>query len=366
MMLMALDHVRDLFHRGAMSFSPTDLAKTTTAIFLTRWITHFCMPVFIFTAGVSAFLWWRHSGRSKSELVRFLLTRGLWFIFLELTVMQLAYNFNFSGKNLILLLVLWIFGLCMIAMCALVYLPLRVLAAFSLAAIALHNCFDRIPMPVWLFLHQPGVFQFAGRRVLASYPLIPWLAVMAIGFSCGQVLLFGADRRRSLMLRTGSLLIAAFLILRTLNIYGDPSPRGSGILSFINCTKYPASLDYLLMTLGPGLIAWSSLDRLTFRQRNPLIVFGRVPFFYFVVHFFLIHALLVLMSWGRYGNAAFSFIFNPVPSFGGPAHVFPPDFGFRLSALYLVWIVVLGLLYPLCVWFGKVKSRSNYWWLQYL
>ena len=205
------NHTPRFAHRGAMSFSPTNLAKTTAAIFLTRWITHFCMPVFIFTAGVSAFLWWRHSGRSKSELVRFLLTRGLWFIFLELTVMQLAYNFNSSSKNLILLLVLWIFGLCMIAMCALVYLPLRVLAAVSLATIALHNCFDRSPLPVWLFLHQPGVFEIAGRRVLASYPLIPWLAVMAIGFCFGQILLFGADRRHTLMLRTGSLRIAAFL-----------------------------------------------------------------------------------------------------------------------------------------------------------
>lgn len=120
------------------------------------------------------------------------------------------------------------------------------------------------------------------------------------------------------------------------------------------------------MTLGPGLIAWSLLDRSTFRQRNPLIVFGRVPFLYFVVHFFVIHALLVLMCWDRYGNAALSFIFNPVPFFGGLAHVLPPDFGFRLSTVYLVWIVLLGLLYPLCVWFGKVKSRSNYWWLRYL
>lgn len=366
MILMALDHVRDLWHRGAMSFSPTDLTKTTAVLFFTRWVTHFCMPTFMFTAGISAFLWLHLGRHAKSELAQFLLKRGVWFILLELTVMQFSYDFNFSTKNAILLLVLWIFGLCMVLMSGLIWLPIRVLAAISLAAILLHNLLDRVALPVWLFLHQPGVFQFAGRTVLVSYPLIPWLAVMAAGFCFGTLLLSKPERRRNIMLRLGVTLAVAFAALRAINIYGDPAPRTTGILSFLNCTKYPASLDYLLMTLGPALITLSFLDRLSFSRRNPLIVFGRVPFFYFVIHFFLIHALLVVTCWIHYGNAALSFMFNPVPSFGGPANLFPHDFGFRLRTVYLVWLLVLALLYPLCWWFSGVKSRYKYAWLKYL
>jgi uncharacterized membrane protein len=366
MILMALDHVRDFFHRAAMSFSATDLTRTTTIIFLTRWITHFCMPVFMFTAGVSAFLWWHQNRRSRSELARFLLTRGIWFIFLELTVMQLSYNFNFSRQNMILLLVLWIFGLCMILLSALIWLPLRVLAALSAAVIVLHNGLDRFSLPVWLFLHQPGVFQLAGRTVLVSYPVLPWVAVMGAGFCFGPALLFDPPRRRGLMLRAGIGLTIAFFIMRTLNWYGDPSPHGAGVLSFLNCTKYPASLDYLLMTLGPALIALSLLDRLSFHARNPLIVFGRVPFLYYVAHLFVIHAVLVLLCWARYGNPAFGFMFHPVPSFGGPQNLFPSDFGYRLRVVYLVWMTVVALLYPLCLWFSEYKASHKQWWLRYL
>lgn len=367
MILMALDHVRDEFHRGAMSFSPTDLTKTTPVLFFTRWVTHFCMPTFMFTAGVGAFLWWHQRGRTRRELARFLLTRGIWFIFLELTYMQFCYNFNFSSQNMILLLVLWIFGLCMILMSALIWLPVRVLTALSLSVIALHNLLDRMPAPpVWLFLHQPGVFQLAGRTVLVSYPIIPWLAVMAAGFCFAPALLLGPKRSQNLTLCIGVASTLAFLLLRTMNVYGDPAPRTAGLLSFLNCTKYPASLEYLLMTLGPALIALAILQTLTLSPRNPLVVFGRVPLFYFLLHFFLIHASLLLMSWFRYGNAVFAFIFHPVPTLGGPAALFPPNFGYRLRAVYLVWLLLLVLLYPLCRWFSQLKSKHNYWWLKYL
>ncbi len=366
MILMALDHVRDFFHRGAMSFSPTDLTKTTPIIFFTRWVTHFCLPTFMFTAGAGAFLWWHYGKRTKNQLGQFLITRGLWFIVLELTVMQFSYNFNFSAQNRILLLVLWIFGLCMIFMSALIWLPPRILAAVSVAVIVLHNLLDRIPIPVWLFLHQLGVFRFAGRAWLVPYPLLPWAMVMTAGFSFGHVLLLEPRRRRTITLGTGLGLTIAFFILRFLNVYGDPSPRADGILSFLNCTKNPPSLEYLLMTLGPALITLSVLDRLTFHFRNPLIVFGRVPFVYFVTHFFVIHTALVLMSWIRYGNAAFAFVFHPTPSLGGPAALFPSGFGYRLHTVYGVWIVILALLYPLCVWFSGFKARRSYWWLRYL
>jgi uncharacterized membrane protein len=366
MILMALDHVRDMFHRAAMSFSPTDLTKTTMAIFFTRWVTHFCMPTFMFTAGAGAFLWWRQRQRTRVELSRFLVTRGAWFVLLELTVMQFSYNFNFSRQNMVLLLVLWIFGLCMILMSALIWIPLRILTGLCLSVIALHNLLDRVPIPVWLFLHQPGVFQLDGRSILVTYPLIPWVTVMGIGFCFGQVLLLEPERQRRLILRAGLGLSVAFVVLRAINLYGDPSPRGTGILSFLNCTKYPASLDYLLMTLGPALVLLSLLQGRTFSPRNPVIVFGRVPLFFFLIHFFLIHAALLIMCWVRYGNAVFAFIFHPVPSFGGPAGLFPPDFGFRLRAVYLVWLAMLALLDPLCVWYARFKGSRDYWWLKYL
>ncbi len=188
MVIMALDHVRDFFHVGAMSFSPTDLTKTTPALFLTRWITHFCLPVFMFAAGMGAFLWWRQRDHTKAQLSRFLWTRGLWFVVLELTVMRLAYDFNFSLRFLILLLILWIFGICMIAMAALIYLPLRWLAALSVIVIALHNCLDGISASqfgsgawLWNLIHQPGIVTFAGHPVLVTYTVVPWIAVMGAG-----------------------------------------------------------------------------------------------------------------------------------------------------------------------------------------
>ncbi len=379
MVLMALDHVRDFFHRSAALFSPTDLTRTTPVLFLTRWITHFCMPVFMFAAGIGAFLWWRRGRRSRSQLSRFLVTRGLWFILLELTVMQFAYNFDISSRNLVLLLILWIFGLCMIVMAALIYIPLRWLAVLSVAAIALHNCLDGVSPSrfgsmawVWDLVHQPGVIVLAGRQILEPYTLLPWIAVMAVGFCFGQLFELDAARRQRIMMRVGLGASAAFFIIRAINHYGDPAPwsiQKSAIftlLSFLNCTKYPASLDFLLMTLGPAIIVLSLLDRCSLKTAHPLLVFGRVPMFYFVLHFYAIHALAVLMAWVRYGRAAFSFMFHPLPSMGGPAELFPRGFGYNLWAVYLVWIFIVALLYPACSWFANVKATRRDWWLSYL
>ncbi|MGZ7074252.1 MAG: DUF1624 domain-containing protein, partial [Candidatus Angelobacter sp.] len=192
MVIMALDHIRDFFHVGAMSFSPTDLSRTTAVLFFTRWITHFCLPVFMFAAGMGVFLFGR--SHTKGELSRFLWTRGLWFIVLELTVMQLAYNFNFALRYLVLLLILWIFGICMIAMAALIHRPIRWLAVLGVAVMVLHNCLDGIRAAqfgsgawVWNLLHQPGVLSVAGKMVLVSYTFVPWIAVMAAGFCFGKV-----------------------------------------------------------------------------------------------------------------------------------------------------------------------------------
>ena len=379
MLLMALDHVRDFFHVGAMQFSPTDLTRTTAFLFLTRWITHFCLPVFMFTAGIGIFLWQQRTDRTRAQVSRFLWTRGAWFIVLECSVMQLAYNFNFSRQFLVLLLILWIFGICMVVMAALVYLPHRWLAALSLAVIALHNCLDPVLASrfgsagwLWNLLHQPGLITFAGRQALVPYTLLPWVAVMAAGFCFGKVLLLESPARQRTMLWIGLSATIAFLALRAINLYGDPAPWSVQIsavftvLSFLNCTKYPASLDFLLMTLGPALILISYLDRCSLKAANALAVFGRVPLFYFVLHFYLIHALAVMMAWFRYGRPAFGFMWNPLPSLRGPSQLFPAGFGYSLGTVYLMWAVVILLLYPLCRWFAKVKATRHGWWLSYL
>lgn len=379
MILMALDHVRDFFHRGAMTFSPTDLSKTTPILFLTRWITHFCLPVFMFTAGAGAFLWWKRSQRTRGELARFLWTRGLWFVLLELTVMQFAYNFNFSADNLIFLLILWIFGLCMLAMAALIYLPVRWLAVFGIAVVAGHNLLGRFNASdfgsaawAWMLLHQPGIFKLGSHAALVTYTVLPWIGVMALGFCFGKILLRPPDERRRLMLRIGLALVAAFFVIRAIDRYGDPAPWSAQnspvftVLAFLNCTKYPASLDFLLMTIGPALIALAWLDRYSLSIRNPLMVFGRVPFFYFVLHFYLIHLLVILAAWLRYGAKASAFIFHPLPSMRGSSQLFPSPFGYDLWVVYAVWLFVVASLYPVCRWYASVKSRRRDWWLGYL
>jgi len=271
MIVMALDHVRDFFHVGAMSFSPTDLSRTSIVLFLTRWVTHFCLPVFMFAAGIGAFLFGRN--RMRAQLSRFLLTRGLWFSALELTVMQLAYNFNPAPRFMVPLLILWIFGTCLILMAGLVYLRFRWLAVFGLTVIILHDALDSIRASqfgagalVWNLLHQPGIVSLAGKPVLVSYTLLPWIGVMAAGFCFGRVLELDPLKRRRILWTLGSGLTIAFFVVRAINRYGDPvrwthqQSVAFTVLSFLNCTKYPASLDFLLMTLGPAILLLAYFD----------------------------------------------------------------------------------------------------------
>jgi uncharacterized membrane protein len=335
------------------------------------------MPVFMFAAGMGMFLF-EHS-HTKGQLSRFLWTRGLWFILLELTVMQPAYNFSFSSRFMLFLLILWIFGICMIAMAALIRLPVRWLAALSVAVILFHNCLDGIDASrfgsaawVWVLLHQPGLVRFAGRTFRVPYTFIPWIAVMAAGYCFGRVFLLEPAARQRILLRVGLALTIGFVVIRSVNRYGEPAPWTHqksflfDVLSFLNCTKYPASLDFLLMTLGPALLVLAYLGRRSFKVSNPLIVFGRVPMFYFILHFYLIHLLIVLASWLRYGGAAAKFTFTPVPSMGGPQQLFPAGFGYSLWVVYAVWLLVVVSLYPVCRWFAKVKSTRRDWWLSYL
>lgn len=374
MIIMALDHVREFFHSGAMSFQPEDLTRTTAILFFTRWITHICAPVFMFTAGLAAFFWLQR-GHSKRELSSFLWKRGIWLVILELTVLRLAMNFSLLS-GIVLLSVLWALGWSMIALGFLAHFPLRALAILSVATIVLHNLADPITAAqfgsaawVWNILHQPGVFTAGGIPFLSAYPLVPWFTVMSAGFCFGSIFVLDPTERQKFMTRIGCALVIAFLIIRGINIYGDPVPwtnqiPGMTVLSFLRCNKYPPSLDFLLMTLGPAILLLSRLDRLRFTKTNPLIVFGRVPLFYFIVHMFVARALTIPFALFRYGDTRF--LFGPLPSQGGPANQFPPDFGYSLGVVYLVWLIVVVLLYPLCLWFARVKERRRDWWLSYL
>ena len=377
MVLMALDHVRDFFHVGAMTFSPEDLTRTTTALFLTRWITHIRAPVFMFAAGTGAFLRLQRDG-SKARLSRYLWTRGVWLIVLELTVMRLGLNFTADPRYPVLLMVLWALGLSMVALAALVHLPARVLAVLSVAVICLHNTLDGIQAsslgsfaPVWNVLHQQGAFTAGGLVFVVAYPVLPWIAVMAAGYCFGPVLLMEPARKRRVLRTTGAALILAFAVLRALNVYGDPapwSPQPSAaftILSFLRTTKYPPSLEFLLMTLGPAALLLWYFERRGLRQDHPLVVIGRVPLFFFVVHFWAIHALASFMAWLRYGADSLRFLFSPLPSMGGARELFPAGFGYQLATVYVVWIGIVVGMYPLCRWFADVKARRKDWWLGY-
>jgi uncharacterized membrane protein len=378
MVVMALDHTRDFIHAGAMSFTPEDLARTTPALFMTRWITHICAPTFMLLAGAGAFLRLERNG-SRADLSRFLWTRGVWLVLLELTVMRLAMNFSFGLSNPILLLVLTALGASMIVLAALVHLPERALLVLSIGIIALHNLLDGVRPStfgafagVWNVLHQPGVLVVAGVPIVVGYPLVPWFGVMGAGFCLGRVLVADAARRRRVLLTIGVAMLAGFAALRTLNFYGDRSPwspQASGaltVLSFLRTTKYPPSLQFLLMTLGPALLALACLERRHGPVQRALVVIGRVPMLFYVAHFWALHVVASLLAWLRYGNLSFSFLFHPLPSMGGPRELFPADFGYPLWVVYVVWVFIVAALYPLCRWFAAIKARRREWWLSYL
>jgi uncharacterized membrane protein len=378
MMLMAIDHIRDYVARSAMEFLPTDLSRTTVAIFFTRWITHFCAPVFILTAGLGAFLWMQRGHRRKTELSFFLVTRGLWLVFLEVTLLRMIMFSQFTYRHYtVILLILWAIGLSMIALAGLVYLPTGVLAAVCICIIALHDSLDRISGErfgraawLWDILHQQGGFSVAGINFRIAYPVLPWIGVMGAGYCLGIVYTWDVERRRRFLVRLGFLLTLAFITLRAINIYGDPDPwqrQASfifSVLSFLNTTKYPPSLDFLLMTLGPALVALGELERFRLASKNPAIVFGRVPFFYYAAHMLLAHLVAIAINLVRYGWKPV--LLQAPPSMGGPQQLFPPNYGFSLWTVYIVWAFVLLLLYRPCRWFASLKQRHHSWWVSYL
>jgi len=378
MILMALDHVRDFIHREAMVASPTDLERTTPVLFFTRWVTHFCAPVFLLTAGLGAWFWWKR-GRSRAQLAGFLLTRGFWLALLELTVMRFAYNFSVSPEYPVFLLVLWVLGACMIGLSVCVWMPSRFVLVAALAMIAFHNLLDPITArdlgsaaPLWHLVHQVGAFRLGDLTVIVGYPLVPWVAVMALGFASGPLFQLAASDRRRALLMVGAAATIGFVVMRAWNGYGDPAPWQSQAspvftgLSFLNTTKYPPSLIFLLMTLGPAYLSLAWLDRRRLESSHPLVVLGRAPLFYFVAHFFLAHLAAAVLALWRYGGAAWSFIFHPLPSMGGPRTLYPRDFGFDLWVVYAVWALIVLLLYPACRRVAAWKAGRTEWWVGYL
>jgi uncharacterized membrane protein len=357
MALMALDHTRDFF--SAAGFNPRDVADP--ALFLTRWVTHFCAPTLILLAGLSAFLY--GSGRSVADTSRFLLVRGLWLMVIEFTLVRLGWTFDLSLLHDYSAGVIWVIGASMVALAGLVWLPGWVIAGVAVVMIASHNLVDGIRAEqlgqggaLWYFLHQPGVVRLSdGVSVFVLYPLVPWVGVMAAGYALGPVMRLEPPRRQRLLFGVGAALTFGFVLLRAGNVYGDPAPwSGHGhwlatALSFLNCEKYPPSLLYLLMTLGPALMLLAAFEQARGRVARVLRVFGQVPFFFYVVHIYVIHALAVAAALAMTGTLEAN-----------------PDIGIGLAGIYAVWLLVLALLYPVCRWFAGLKQRGNAWWWRYL
>jgi uncharacterized membrane protein len=364
---MALDHTRDFF--GIPGQNPTNLAAASAPLFLTRWVTHFCAPVFCLLMGTGAYL----AGRRKSpgELSFFLFTRGIWLIFLELVLARcFIYQFNIDYK-VTMLVVLWTLGWALIALSALVRLPLSIVMAFGVVMILGHNLLDSVRWsnPLWTILHSPGlVFGISDHSFFVAYPLIPWIGVAAIGYCFGRIYSWDSDRRRSFLLRLGIGLCLAFAAIRGLNTYGDPRPWARQntvlytVLSFLNTTKYPPSLSFLLMTLGPALIFLWAVDRRTPGLLRPAVVIGRVPLFYYLLHFALIHLVAVVICYLRYGSAHWMFESDP----GNYPFTAPLGWGYSLPLVYMLWAFIVVAMYFPCRWFAALKQRRHDAWLSYL
>ena len=374
MVIMALDHVRMYFGEGTWYAEPTNLATTTPLLFFTRWITHFCAPVFVFLAGTSAFLYGVHT--SRKQVAWFLFTRGLWLIFVEAVIVTFAWTFDITF-SFIILQVIWAIGISMVLLAALVFLPLQAIIAVGLILVFGHNLLDPIHVQgrgvndfIWYVLHQPGRISLGDRLINVVYPVLPWIGLMALGYVTGN--LFRADfpsaRRRFWLLASGVAMTFLFILLRSFNLYGEPLAwqRQDSVIftlmSILNTTKYPPSLQFLLMTMGPALISLALLERISVSGKNPLVVFGKVPFFFYVIHIFLIHALAMLAlvyagrDWKEYILSAQGIMSGRLS-----------NFGFGLGTVFAVWLAVILGLYPLCRWYQQVRSNHpTKWWLKYL
>ncbi len=368
--LMALDHVRD--YTTNIRYDPLDAEQTNLALYFTRWITHFCAPAFVFLAGTSAGFQLQ-GGKSKATLSKFLITRGLWLILLELTIILFGWKFNFTP--MLFLQVIWVIGAGMIFLAALIHLPLWAIAAFGSVMIAGHNLLDGVRVPfdfnnptsdpghiLWAVLHQLTPLKVGPFFVFLAYPLIPWVGVMALGYVFAELYRRPEAERRSTLLKVGLGASAAFLLLRGINVYGDSQAWAAQdtilktVMVFLNVNKYPPSLDFVLMTLGPALVVLSFAERWKGAIYDFYVTFGRVPLFFYVLHIYLAHLLAIGLAAAQGHPASSMMVFF---------FFYPPDYGVGLGWVYAFWILVVGALYFPCLWFAGVKRRSKKWWMSY-
>lgn len=376
MILMALDHVRYPYFTN-LSFFPEDIQQTYAALFLTRWLTHFCAPLFFLLAGTGAYLSLAQ-GKTVKAVSRFFWTRGLWLVLLEVTLIEFAWSFKpgwaFGG-------VIWALGWSMVMMAFLVRLPLAGIAAFGIGMMVLHHLTDGLAPEVfgkfswlWMLLHSGGMIKIEalGFGFPILYVLIPWSGVMAAGYALGHILTWETARRRQWLLGLGAVMTLTFIWLRATNLYGDPRPFTAqatlekSFIMFLNTSKYPASLQFLLMTLGPALMLLAWFDRFDFRSRlgglgEKILVFGRVPLFFYILHLFTIHLLAIIV--GLFYQQPIAWLWGQALPLDRPA---PPEYGHGLPFIYFMTLFVVVLLYFPCRWFANLKQRRRDWWLRYL
>lgn len=374
MIIMALDHTRDFIHFDAFLNDPLDVATTTPFLYFTRFITHYCAPIFILLAGTSIYL--QSFRKSTAELSVFLFKRGIWLIFVEVVIITFAWTFDYTFHSLILQ-VIWAIGICMVLMGLIIRLPFKVILIVGILLVFGHNILDFVSSThqglLWDLMRN-GSFAFHqitdAHQIVIIYPFLPWLGVMMLGYCLGKLYSpeFSALLRQKQLLRGGIGLLILFVILRFLNIYGDPIPWTSydnltqTILSFLNVDKYPPSLLFLCVTLGPALIFLSLFETINNKLTKAISVFGRVPFFYYILHFYIIHlvCMILFLNRGHAFNEPLSLIF------GMKFRFLVIGEGYSLGVVYLVWILVVLALYPLCRWFSHMKMQHKHWWLSYL
>ena len=374
MVIMALDHTRDFFHTTAWTQDPLDLRTTTPILFFTRWITHFCAPIFVFLSGISIYL--QSFRKTKRELCIFLITRGLWLILLELTIINISFSFDLHFY-IITLQVIWAIGISMVILGIFIFLPLPVIFFIGMAVVLGHNYLDRFEQPMrqqsflWDLLHRQSFHQLGGGRMLGIlYPFLPWTGLMFLGYCCGNF--FRKEMhpayRRKVLTYLGIGVTLFFVLLRAANVYGDPFKWSEQqqslytILSFLNTQKYPPSLLFICMTIGPGLLMLAWMEPASNWFTRIFTVYGRVPFFYYIIHFYLIHALSTIAFFTRGHNIEEGL--NTKKFF--PVNFIIPGEGYSLGIVYLIWIAIVLALYPLCKWYGRYKATHRHWWLSYL
>ncbi|MEJ7828560.1 MAG: heparan-alpha-glucosaminide N-acetyltransferase domain-containing protein [Segetibacter sp.] len=373
MIIMALDHTRDMFHAAAFTDDPLNLQTTTPILFFTRWITHFCAPVFVFLAGTSIYL--QSLRKTKNQLSIFLIKRGLWLILIEIFVMSLAFTFDPTYSSIIFQTI-WAIGISMVLLGLAIRMPYRLILITGLIIVLGHNALDfyeadqkSFPF-IYDLIHHPGFYHLWGNHNLdVFYPFLPWTGLMLLGYCFGKIFTkYEGKQRRKLLIQLGLGIILFFIALRATNVYGDPRDWANQqtslltLFSFVNTTKYPPSLLYMCMTIGPALLFLAAADKIKNRLAGIITVYGRVPFLYYILHFYLLHFLAMILFLAR--GHSFAEGWKPNPQF--PFKFIVPGEGYSLAVVYIVWILVVAALYPVCKWFSNYKINHKKWWLSYL